>query len=453
MFEKIYKRRFDIARHENGPLAAERKAFLQKFDEHERPSQNRLVIVACYLLLVTETLRLAERGDEKIGLKEIKEQAALWSTRKSNRFRSGPYSDSARQRFIRWSVRFLEFLGRFEPPNVPPTPYDDWLHQYETFLREERELVESTIDARCRDIRRFLHRLDVSPQDFASVTVDRIQRTLIGQLEEADWKRNTVQGFVAALRGFFRYAERKKWAPPNLPSPSTHLASINTNPSRLVPLGIRCVRPKANEDLLILVDLPDEVCPDSADWAARRALAVDWAQALDSLTDSLGFKVRLGIYRNVHGNNADLPESCCVLEPNRVPDSLGLELLDGESRQFASVFEHFKLIMAPTEFSATAPLKINARQFRFRAATMGGFTSPHDPRPEIGLWGGQPKSWVFEATARSSEQCQAYVRSWRSGVFPLGRFAIQGSTRIGRTFERAGLRWKLTFRRDLHCAL
>ncbi|APZ96355.1 tyrosine-type recombinase/integrase [Fuerstiella marisgermanici] len=216
MFEKIYKRRFDITRHENGPLAEERKAFLQKFDEHERPSQNRLVIVACYLLLITETLRLAERGDEKIGLKEIKEQAALWSTRKSNRFKNGPYSDSARQRFIRWGVRFLEFRGRFEPLHVPSTPYDDWLHQYETFLREERELVESTIDARCRDVRRFLHRLDVSPQDFASVTVDRIQRTLIGQLEEANWKRNTIQGFVAALRGFFRYAERNKWAPPRL---------------------------------------------------------------------------------------------------------------------------------------------------------------------------------------------------------------------------------------------
>ncbi len=97
-----------------------------------------------------------------------------------------------------------------------PTPYDDWLQQYETFLKEERELVDSTIDARCRDVRRFLHRLDVPPQDFASVTVDRIQRTLMGQLEEADWKRNTVQGFVAALRGFFRYAERKKWAPPKL---------------------------------------------------------------------------------------------------------------------------------------------------------------------------------------------------------------------------------------------
>ncbi len=118
MFAQIYKRKFDITRHENGPLAAERTAFLQNFDERERPSQNRQVIVACYLLLVTETLRLAERGDEKVGLKEIKEQAALWSTRKSNRFKSGPYSDSARQRFIRWSVRFLEFLGRFELPDV-----------------------------------------------------------------------------------------------------------------------------------------------------------------------------------------------------------------------------------------------------------------------------------------------------------------------------------------------
>ncbi|MCA9213828.1 MAG: hypothetical protein KDB27_12225 [Planctomycetales bacterium] len=87
MFEKIYKRKFDVDRHENGPLGAERRAFLQKFSDEENPSQNRLVIVACYLLLVTEILRLAERGDEKIGLKEIQEQAGVWSTRKSKRLR------------------------------------------------------------------------------------------------------------------------------------------------------------------------------------------------------------------------------------------------------------------------------------------------------------------------------------------------------------------------------
>jgi site-specific recombinase XerD len=107
-------------------------------------------------------------------------------------------------------------MGRLEPPQAPTTPYDNWLLEYEKFLRDERHFVESTIDARCRDVRRFLCQLNVRPHDLAEVPVDLVQRTLITQLEEGNWKRNTVQGFVGALRGFFRYAERNKWGPPKL---------------------------------------------------------------------------------------------------------------------------------------------------------------------------------------------------------------------------------------------
>lgn len=216
MFEEIYKRRSTLERHENGPLATERKAFLRALAEHENQSKSNLVIVACYLLVVAETLQLAERGAAKIGLKEIEEQATRWSKRKSKRFKNGPCSDRARQRFTGFAIRWLTFMGRLESPQIPITPYDNWLLEYEKFLREERQLVESTIDARCRDVRRFLCRLNVRPIDIGEVSVDLVQRTVVDQLEEANWKRNTVQGFVGALRGFFRYAERKKWAPAKL---------------------------------------------------------------------------------------------------------------------------------------------------------------------------------------------------------------------------------------------
>ena len=216
MFEEIYKRGPTLERHENGPLSAERKAFLRYLAEDERQSKTNLVIAACYLLVVAEALRLAKRRDEKIGPKEIEGQATRWSKRNSKRFRNGTCSDRSRQRFTGFAIRWLTFMGRLESPQVPTTPYDDWLLEYEHFLRQERSLVESTIDARCRDVRRFLCRLNVPPRDLAEVSVDLVQRTLIEHLEEANWKRNTVQGFVGALRGFFRYAERQKWAPAKL---------------------------------------------------------------------------------------------------------------------------------------------------------------------------------------------------------------------------------------------
>jgi site-specific recombinase XerD len=216
MFEELYKRGPTLARHANGPLSTERKAFLRYLADHERQSKSNLVIAACYLLVVAETLRLAERSDDKIGLKAIEEQATQWSKRKSKRFRNGPCSDRARQRFTGFAIRWLMFMERLESPQVPTTPYDPWLHQYEKFLRDERDLVESTIDARCRDIRRFLCRLNIRPKDLAEVSFDLVQRTLVEQLEDANWKRNTVQAFVGALRSFFRYAERMKWAPAKL---------------------------------------------------------------------------------------------------------------------------------------------------------------------------------------------------------------------------------------------
>jgi leucyl aminopeptidase (aminopeptidase T) len=40
---------------------------------------------------------------------------------------------------------------------------------------------------------------------------------------------------------------------------------------------------------------------------------------------------------------------------------------------FAELFDRYRIIIAPTEFSATAPLKIAARRHGFRAATMPGF--------------------------------------------------------------------------------
>lgn len=56
----------------------------------------------------------------------------------------------------------------------------------------------------------------------------------MSQLEEAGWKRNTVQGFVAALRGFLRYAERKQWAPPKL---AESLDSPRVYQHESIPLG------------------------------------------------------------------------------------------------------------------------------------------------------------------------------------------------------------------------
>ncbi|MCU0664359.1 MAG: hypothetical protein MUC50_18770, partial [Myxococcota bacterium] len=53
--------------------------------------------------------------------------------------------------------------------------------------------------------------------------------------------------------------------------------------------------------LAILVDLPDEVVSDNADWKARRQMALEWRNLLSSRTKELGLEgVSLVFYRNAH---------------------------------------------------------------------------------------------------------------------------------------------------------
>jgi leucyl aminopeptidase (aminopeptidase T) len=77
------------------------------------------------------------------------------------------------------------------------------------------------------------------------------------------------------------------------------------------------------------------------------------------------------LYRNVHANNADLPTTAVVHEGGPLPaDAAGLT---GTPLAFDELFRTYRILIAPTQFSATAPLKMAARAHGFRAATMPGF--------------------------------------------------------------------------------
>jgi len=130
---------------------------------------------------------------------------------------------------------------------------------------------------------------------------------------------------------------------------------------------------EADRGLLLLVDLPDGRRPDHADWRTRRALAADWAEKLADERAALGLqRVSLAWFRNAGSNNADLPPAAVVGEPRWLPDDAAA--LDGRPHTLlADLFAAHSLVMAPTELSATAPLKVAARAGGFRAATMPGF--------------------------------------------------------------------------------
>jgi len=128
-----------------------------------------------------------------------------------------------------------------------------------------------------------------------------------------------------------------------------------------------------DRSLALLADLPDEALVDHAAWAARRAMVVDWHERLRTAGPSIGLdRVSLVFYRNVRRNNADLPEQAYPQTAGTIPTRA--EELSGQAgTAMAEIFSEHRLIIAPTELSATAPLKLSAPRFGFRAATMPGF--------------------------------------------------------------------------------
>ena len=129
----------------------------------------------------------------------------------------------------------------------------------------------------------------------------------------------------------------------------------------------------------ILVDLPRDLAKDNPDWKARRAMAEEWASLLRRAAPSVPLDgVSLIAYPDVGSNNADLPPAGFAVCAGLPSDASGLPSR-GTPVSFDAVFRDTPLLLAPTEYSTTAPLKNAAVTYGFRAATMPGFSEKMIP--------------------------------------------------------------------------
>jgi hypothetical protein len=154
----------------------------------------------------------------------------------------------------------------------------------------------------------------------------------------------------------------------------------------LVALVQRVFVPQPGEKgLAILADLPDADVPDNVDWKARREMALDWACKLNEKRETLGFETHLVLYPNVHTNNGDLPPQAWLhqaLSMQQATDTFpgSSEALNPvKSMSFSEIYAEHPMLIALTEFSATAPLKMAAKTNPIRAATMPGFKADMIP--------------------------------------------------------------------------
>lgn len=148
---------------------------------------------------------------------------------------------------------------------------------------------------------------------------------------------------------------------------------------------IRSVFPRYPDDrcLAILVDIPRHPESENIAWKERRKLAEEWFKTIRKHSAEIPLDVvKLIAYPDTGSNNADLPAQGTLIE-TRLPSSASNPDTIGKPVLFEDIFRETQLFLAPTEYSATAPLKNAAKKFGFRAATMPGFTSAMIPALRI----------------------------------------------------------------------
>lgn len=174
----------------------------------------------------------------------------------------------------------------------------------------------------------------------------------------------------------------------------------------------------ADRGLLIMVDLPDAHLVDNHQWRTRRALAAQWATDLQGERQALGLdQVTLAWFRNAGGNNADLPPTAVVGEPGWVPDHAD-QLTDRPAVTFEHLFAQHSLVLAPTELSATAPLKVATRTGGFRAATMPGFLPSMIPALRLDYGEINRRVTLLKELCDQAERCEVLTET------PLGQHRL-----------------------------
>lgn len=170
----------------------------------------------------------------------------------------------------------------------------------------------------------------------------------------------------------------------------------------LVALVRRVFVPRPGDTAIaVLVDLPDAVRPDHPAWRTRREMAAEWAGLLASAHDALGLHTHLVLFRNAHTNNGDLPSEGAWLHRGGALPASAEALACEPLIAWPDVFAGHSILIAPTQYSATAPLKVAARSAAIRAATMPGFRA--DMIPALRLDYGEVHARVMALAALLDE--------------------------------------------------
>ena len=93
---------------------------------------------------------------------------------------------------------------------MQPIPFEEYLNQYISYMRQEQELSECTILSKFYQLRIFLTSVRAKQQEFTKLTPLIVDEIIIGKHDIDHHSRRTVQLYASTLRLLLvRYAEAR----------------------------------------------------------------------------------------------------------------------------------------------------------------------------------------------------------------------------------------------------
>ena len=135
--------------------------------------------------------------------------------------------------------------------------------------------------------------------------------------------------------------------------------SASENGFDLEKLFAAVFQPRKGEKVMVIADLPHGDIIDNSAWSERRQMALEWQRSLTNVSKKLNIKVLpLAFYAATGQNNGPLPENA---------------RMEGRTLPLVELLQETDIVLAMTEYSATAPLMTLGRELgELRGASMPG---------------------------------------------------------------------------------
>jgi len=207
MFETLFTCPGALRRHREGPLAAERAAYLQAVAD-QGMAQGTVLRRSSYCLCIAVELQRWP-ADHCFKAAEVEQLAEKWSAR---RLVIGRASSPRwpKEHFLFTATDFLRSLGRFCPtPTAGPGLYDKELTEFIAWQQQGPWQSEATCRSARWQITQFLDHLDqrgIHLSDVEATDIDAFFEHVAQR-----WSRSSLRTSAKMLRTWFRYCERRRW--------------------------------------------------------------------------------------------------------------------------------------------------------------------------------------------------------------------------------------------------